>query len=300
MTLVAQHEAKWALALVFRGNKAPPLQALQEDSLKQAFRRRARDTHPDRAAIHGRSEAELAKDFKDLRRAYETLLTWLTQPSPRAAPFRTSSRPSARSSARPKPQPRRQRPPPPPPWQHSRKGPQRGASSMPHGSAANAWWESRQARQAQHRDSSRQQTNAGARFSSSQMELGHLPRRSLLFAEFLHLSGLITWRDRIAAIIWQRQQRPSIGELATSWGYLKEWQVQSLIRHKRGGERFGEAAIRMGWLTPFQRQVLLGGQQRNQQPIGAYFVEVGILTPVTLSQALAAYQTHNRRYANPA
>ena len=47
MALVAPHEAKWALALVFRGLAAPPLKSLREDSLKQAYRRRARDTHPE-------------------------------------------------------------------------------------------------------------------------------------------------------------------------------------------------------------------------------------------------------------
>ena len=299
MSLVAAHEAQWALALVFRGVKPPPLQALEEGSLKQAFRRRARDTHPDRAAIRGRSEAELAKDFKDLRRAYETLLTWLTQGAVQRAAFRSRPRRPAttRRPAPPKPRPQTKRsPPPPPPPRGQQPDPRSGAStsSRQQKSSASAWWEARQARQAQLGSFDR--SSGGSRFAALHMDLGSLPRRSLLFAEFLHLSRLISWQDRIAAIIWQRQQRPSIGKLAQEWGYLQDWQVESLLRHKRGGERFGEAAVRLGLLTTFQRQVLLGGQQRSQQPIGCYFVEAGILTQFSLKQALAAYKEHNRRY----
>lgn len=130
------------------------------------------------------------------------------------------------------------------------------------------------------------------------MELGQLPRRSLLLAEFLHGCGLITWQQRIAAIVWQRQQRPAIGQLAQHWGYLTPWQIEAVLNARQAGERFGDAAVRLGWITPFQRQVLLGGQRRSQQPIGHYFLEQRILSSVVLQRALQAFAEHNRRYAS--
>ena len=124
-----------------------------------------------------------------------------------------------------------------------------------------------------------------------------LPRRPLLLAEFLHLSGLITWQQRIAAIVWQRRQRPAIGQLALRWGYLAPWQVEAVLAGRQPGERFGEAAMRLGWLTRFQCSVLVGGQRRSQQPIGGYFIEQRILSPLLMDRALRAFAVHNTRWA---
>ena len=281
MTMVAASEATWAMALVFRGHAAPPLHALREDALKQAFRRRARDTHPDRAVLRGCSEAILAKDFRDLRNAYEVLLSWLTQkpahrlppraqtrPAPKTTRPPRPARPQARAQTRPPPRsPPPHRPPPPPQAERPRARPAPEAAS------------------------------SFATSPPAHCDVGLLPRRSVLFAEFLHLSGLINWQQRIAAIVWQRKQRPPIGQLAQSWGYLQDWQVEALIRNRRLGERFGEAAVRLGWISAFQCQVLLGGQRRSQQPIGAYFLAEGIVSAVVLERALVVFSDHNRRYA---
>ncbi|HDP79485.1 MAG TPA: hypothetical protein ENN21_01440 [Spirochaetes bacterium] len=56
---------------------------LDEVSLKHAYRNRVMDTHPDRAALLGREEEDLARDFKAVIEAYELLLgfTRLSRPA---------------------------------------------------------------------------------------------------------------------------------------------------------------------------------------------------------------------------
>jgi len=51
--------------------------------VRDAFRRRALETHPDRAQALGRSEASLAEDFRDILEAYQVLSREEASPSPR-------------------------------------------------------------------------------------------------------------------------------------------------------------------------------------------------------------------------
>ncbi len=55
------------------------------DELRSAFRRRALDLHPDRAAALGRDPVELAEEFRDLCAAY-ALLDGLAVPADPASP----------------------------------------------------------------------------------------------------------------------------------------------------------------------------------------------------------------------
>jgi hypothetical protein len=75
--------------------------------LKTTFRRRALETHPDRAQALGRSEADLAREFDAVRAAYG-LLSTLAAPPPSASPRpSTASRPAtARPAAPPASPPR--------------------------------------------------------------------------------------------------------------------------------------------------------------------------------------------------
>lgn len=67
-------DLEWALGVLF-GRSRP--EALQGDGwrreVREAFRRRALDTHPDRAVALGRNEASLAKEFRNLLEAYKVL-----------------------------------------------------------------------------------------------------------------------------------------------------------------------------------------------------------------------------------
>ena len=122
--------------------------------------------------------------------------------------------------------------------------------------------------------------------------LDGLPQRSLRLAEFLHLSGVVTWQERIAALAWQRRQRPLVGALAVSWGFLVPAQVRVVLRQRVPGEKFAAAALRLGFLNPFQYYAVLGRQRQYQAPIGGYFVAAGLLSADQLETVLAWQSAH--------
>ena len=72
------------------------------ETLKATYRRRAMETHPDRARSLGRSERELAREFKAVADAYRVLSNRGVGTLPRGPAFRPSSAP-------PRPRPPRAR-----------------------------------------------------------------------------------------------------------------------------------------------------------------------------------------------
>jgi hypothetical protein len=103
-------------------------------------------------------------------------------------------------------------------------------------------------------------------------------QKSLILGRHLHRRGLITLRQLIAAVAWQRAQRPAVGQIAKSWGILDDEQIHTALREKGQGELFCDFAVRMSWMTPFQRLAVVGRQRVLQQPLGRYFIDQGILT----------------------
>jgi len=77
-------EVERALDLVFGANR--PVSASGEGfrrEVREAFRRRALETHPDRAQALGRSESSLAEEFRRIFEAYELLSREEAPPTPR-------------------------------------------------------------------------------------------------------------------------------------------------------------------------------------------------------------------------
>ncbi len=204
--------------------------------VREAWRRRALETHPDRAAALGRDERELAREFQALLEAYRTLCPSSDPPEePRVRP--------PPPAARPPPRPVR------PPVDHVHRG--------------------------------------------------GLPRRPLLFAEYLYYSGRASWRNLVEAVAWQRRQRPPIGRIAVEWGHLDDAQVRAVLQARRrgdGAKPFGECARDMGLLTGAQLLALLGRQRRLQRRIGEYFVEAGLVGRREVPGLEAELVTHNARF----
>ena len=119
-------------------------------------------------------------------------------------------------------------------------------------------------------------------------------------AEFLYYSGQVAWRDFVAAIAWQRNQRPAVGRIAIQFGFLDRADVTEILERRRregaSAEPFGEFAVRRGYLSPYQLLVMLGQQLRLQRPIGRYFVERGLVDEGTLDDARVAVFRHNLRH----
>ena len=122
-----------------------------------------------------------------------------------------------------------------------------------------------------------------------------LPQSKLLLGQFLYYAGLVTFNTLIAAITWQRQQRPSFGKIAGMWEYLSDHQISEIMSSRRRGEKFGESAIRMGYISPFQRTAVIGFQKWLQRPIGEFFQEIGILEEAEIVYLIGLMKKHNRK-----
>lgn len=244
------------------------------ENLKATYRRRALETHPDRARSLGRPERDLAREFKAVADAYRVLSSLSGRPLPRGAPFRApwppahaDVRPRARP-ARPRPRPAARPPPPPPP-----------AARAP-------------------------AARASARSGAPRVRVGvrpqDLPQRRLRFAEYLYYSGRVGWDDLVASIAWQRAQRPPVGRIAVDFGFIEPEDVAALLDHRRAagqaGMPLGEFAVRAGYLTSFQLLAVLGQQLRLQRPIGQFFVERGLLEAEDIEVVRRRILRHNSRY----
>ena len=215
-------------------------------TLRDVYRRRALETHPDRARALGRPEAELAREFHAIAEAYRVLSAAARGPSSsrmRAATARASPRP--------------------PPTATPRESAARRGTAAPAPAAARE----------------------------------PLPRRRLRLAEFLYYTGRIPWSAFVAAIVWQRAQRPRLGRIAVDLGFLAPPDVAAILARRRAegalGEPFGEYALRTGFLTRLQLLAAVGRQGRLQRRIGEYFVERGLVDARTLDAARAELFGHN-------
>jgi hypothetical protein len=79
------------------------------------------------------------------------------------------------------------------------------------------------------------------------------------------------------------------------WDYLSDAQVKQIIASRKPGEKFGESAVRLGYLTHFQQTAVLGFQKWIQRPIGEFFQEIGILEEAEIVYLIGLMKKHNRK-----
>ena len=136
-------------------------------------------------------------------------------------------------------------------------------------------------------------------YSNTHFYTGLIPRRKLLFGEFLYYSRLISWEAFIKAIILQRKDRPSFGDIAKDWNYLTESWISTIMSGKRVFEPIGEAATRMNILSQFRVNSILNYQRQLQKPIGEYFIENGYILKPRINTHHQGLQKHNSLYPPP-
>jgi hypothetical protein len=235
------------------------------DALRATWRRRAMETHPDRASALGRPEGELAREFEAVADAYRILSSLGAEPDAAAPPGPPSER-VPRQAARSRPE---------------AAGGARGSSAVPPRVAP---------------------ARSGPRARAVRPE--DLPQRKLRFAEYLYYAGRVRWSELADAIAWQRSQRPAVGRIAVELGFLGPDDVGVILERRReagaNGVPFGEWAVRLGYLTPFQLLAALGRQFRFQRPIGEFFVARGMLEPDDVEDVRARILQHNARWSRAA
>lgn len=262
------------------------LEYLQPAGIKTAYRQRVRETHPDLAATRG--EVTLRHNtalFIAVQEAYENLDSYLKA---RESGFRFSRRKSAinrKNGNRPA-------------WE---------AADKPKKHPGNASWYASGKNSFSKRNGKTTATSkAGAtattaskifKMENSSLYQGSLPARPLLFGHFLYFSGIINWRAIIQALVWQRTNRPKLGELGCNWGWLNKTDVHDILKERTLLQPFGESAVSMGLLTERQKEMLIFHQRRLQRRIGNYFVETAILSQEKLNQLIKECLSHNAQYS---
>ena len=117
----------------------------------------------------------------------------------------------------------------------------------------------------------------------------------LELGRYLYYRGKIPYSALIKALSWQRSRRPSIGDIAVSWGWLNQPTVLRILSLKEPRMHFGERAIHLGIFTNFQVKTLLSYQHRRQNKIGQYFVQQGLLSHTEMERMVMEMKEHNAR-----
>lgn len=121
------------------------------------------------------------------------------------------------------------------------------------------------------------------------------PAIPLEFGMYAYYLGKISYRDLIEALVWQRRQRPVLGEIARRWGWLDEDQVRQVCQYRGQALRFGKKALEMGLLSGLQVDTLIRHQRNLQQRIGAYFIDKGLMTIAEADRLAHDLRVHNRK-----
>lgn len=223
------------------------LSYLQPEGLKSAYRKKAKETHPDLFALETPHVLkEQTSLFRDVVDAYDVVSLFFKQ---REEGLWTPSRFSyARRSQRQ--EKKRARKPDAPPDENANTRP---------------------------------------------MDEKPLPSRPLQIGRYLYYRGFITYRALIDAVVWQRKQRPVIGDIALRWGWLSAEAIERIITSGGLSGRFGEKAVNLDLLSSFQVKVLLYFQHSQQERLGAYFVRHNILEAEQVESLVRELREHNAR-----
>ncbi|MDD2273828.1 MAG: DnaJ domain-containing protein [Desulfuromonadaceae bacterium] len=124
---------------------------------------------------------------------------------------------------------------------------------------------------------------------------GELPKKTLPLGMYLYYSGHISFQMLAHALAWQRDLRPSMGELAKAWKWLDEGDVDWILKSTTIPGRFAERAWRMGYLTAKQRNFLVIHQRSMQPQVGQYFLANEVLTSPQLNMVLRDLERHNQQ-----
>jgi hypothetical protein len=135
--------------------------------------------------------------------------------------------------------------------------------------------------------------SASARTGEETYFSGKVPFRTLQIGQYLYYRGTITFHALIKALVWQRKQRPSFGEIALRWGWLKSEGQEKIFTLRDRPRRVGEKAVKLGLLSVFQVNVILLYQRSQQDRLGSYFVRNGTLSQQELENLVLDLKQHN-------
>ncbi len=281
----SKHPLIHAYILLFEEPPAGDKVCLVKEELARTFLAKALETHPDRAKDTGRSRAELTEKFKELEAAFKLLTEVLGDQ--RMVLLQTFDADVSEEVLERLP-----------PADLRRRRPARGWQARPTPKLLErdvsdlATMKKRASQQNTLREANHER--AERIYAERKADEAKDPRpqrvapskdKRFMLGRFLLKAGHITLRQLVDAVLWQRAQRPRAGEIAVEWGIMSRAEVFFVLREKSVEEMFCDVAVRLGFLTPFQRLAILARQRRLQAPIGQYFVDNGILEASVVNEA---------------
>ncbi|MCD4689564.1 MAG: J domain-containing protein [Desulfuromonadaceae bacterium] len=238
------------------------LSYLQPSGVKIAYRQRVKETHPDTFVGDAAQTRHQTGLFQEVAAAYELFGNFFKQRE-RGLGLAGRTRSSPRTS-QPQPQP-------------------------PGGF--------RSSRPTKEKTQARRSPGWGPTPRQPHLYCGHLPGRTLEFGMFLYYQRLIDYRLLVEALVWQRGQRPNLGDIAQRWGWLNNQEIRTVLASRGHLRRFGEKAVHLQYLSERQLQTLLYYQRSQQKRLGEFFVEKKILTAADIDRLVLEQQAHNRQVA---
>lgn len=258
-------ELQQAIQLLFADKSlntaGPSVYRLGIVDIKKEFRKKAMLSHPDRAELLGKSRGHLEEKFKQINHAYGLLKSEFED---KYFILRIKSVPRGASLRKP---------------------------GNPFKSAPAGQPTTRSAAAGHGEDEAPFQQKSKEHFFFN----GMVPKRHLRLGEYLFYRGVISWGTLINAIVWQHHARPRLGEIARDLHYLEPRDIVEILRSKSSHEPFGQAAVRLGFISPFRRFVLLGEQRRYDLPLGKFFLDHQLLNEAELKRYIQENQLHNIR-----
>ena len=277
--MLAEHELFDACRILFGSDlniTRDFLEYLQTSGLKTAYRKRALETHPDRLAAMGKSAQHFDSNlFRQVQTAYEDLTSYIDARKKGAIIIKPTRTATGH-------------------WQYTNNTSQRNghhtkARSANKSTNSNTWKTKPGSWQNTTNSTNSANWNIDNRFR------GTLPERELRLGHFLYYSGIISWRQIIQALVWQRTNRPRLGELGLRFGWLKNEDILTVLRSRTTPAPFGEKAITLGLLNEKQLQALIWRQKSLQRKIGEFFIEEDILAAEELLRMIQLHQQHNAK-----
>ena len=287
MTVVAEHELYRACKIIFGSDLTVSrkfLGYLQKSGVKRAYRKRVLETHPDRCVGRGEiARRRYAAMFHSLQQAYENLNNYLSarekgycleisKSGPGKNPFKRVYKWKTRSQAKE----RRE--------QETCAGSRTSASNR--------------------QEPVRKKKKGADLFSRTRLfekkYWGTMPARKLRIGQYLYFSGLISWKSLIKALVWQRRQRPRLGEVGRSLGWLSNRDIRKILSNRTFPTPFGRTAVQLGLLSESQLAILLSRQNRMKKKIGVYFVRHNLLTSAQMTELVSQCRKHNSRQRSSA
>ncbi|MBJ6726621.1 J domain-containing protein [Geomesophilobacter sediminis] len=231
------------------------LQKLHVLTVKRNYRKLAKECHPDCCAEPARA-AMAAEQFRRINNAYELLCAFVREREIRTPARSQAYRPAATPQA--------------------------------------ATQEVRPKQQGERVFRPRPVIPKPARNPDDVYYDGPLPTYRLKFGLYLYYKGVIPYSAIVKALMWQRDMRPPIGQLAVAWGFLEPHFVSVIRAATEIPGTFGERAVKLGLLSEAQMGVLLLHQKMMQTHVGRYFVGKGYLTEWELNKHLREMHRFNQ------